>query len=104
MIPIQYNLRNLAVRKTTSLASALGIALVVFVFSGLWMLGSGVRGAMLAGGREDQGILLRRGSEAEVTSAIELASVPLLLAPREIQRNADARPVAVAEAVSLLNL
>ena len=31
MIPIAYNVRNLAVRKTTTIASAGGIALVVFV-------------------------------------------------------------------------
>ena len=31
MIPISYNVRNLAVRKTTTLASGIGLALVVFV-------------------------------------------------------------------------
>lgn len=34
MIPIAYNVRNLTVRKTTTAAAALGLALVVFVIAG----------------------------------------------------------------------
>jgi hypothetical protein len=36
MIPISYNLRNLAVRKVTTLATALGIGLVVFVLAAVF--------------------------------------------------------------------
>jgi len=38
MIPVKYNLRNLAVRKTTSIAAGLGLGLVVFVFASVLML------------------------------------------------------------------
>ena len=37
-IPIQYSLRNLWVRKTTTLLTALGMALVVYVFAAVLML------------------------------------------------------------------
>ena len=44
MIPIAYNLRSMAVRRTTTLASVLGIALVVFVLAAaptVMLVGSG---------------------------------------------------------------
>ena len=42
MIPVSYNLRSLAVRKTTTAATAGGVALVVFVFSAAQMLAQGI--------------------------------------------------------------
>jgi len=42
MIPVAYNLRNLAVRKTTTAAAAGGLALVVFVFASVMMLSNGM--------------------------------------------------------------
>ena len=43
MIPISYNLRSLAVRKTTTAAAASGIALVVFTFSAVMMAANSVQ-------------------------------------------------------------
>ena len=43
MIPIAYNLRSMAVRRTTTLASVLGIALVVFVLAAALMLSNGIK-------------------------------------------------------------
>ena len=42
MVPIQYNVRSLFVRKVTTIATAVGIALVVFVFAGSLMLRHGI--------------------------------------------------------------
>ena len=42
MIPVKYNYRNLVVRKTTTIAAAFGLALVVFVFAAAQMLGNGI--------------------------------------------------------------
>jgi putative ABC transport system permease protein len=70
MVPIRYNVRSLAVRKVTTLATAGGIALVVFVFAAAQMLGEGTRRAMVSTGRPDTVILLRKGSDAELSSAI----------------------------------
>ena len=41
MIPLKYNLRSLGNRKTTTLATAFGIGMVVFVFSSVLMLSAG---------------------------------------------------------------
>jgi putative ABC transport system permease protein len=104
MILLRYAWRSLVVRKTTSLATALGIGLVVFVFSAVAMLSTGIRRALSASGHADVALLLRQGSDAEVTSAIEMVHVPLLLAPRQVARDAEGNPAGVAEMVALLNV
>jgi putative ABC transport system permease protein len=68
-VPFQYNARSLLVRKATTLATALGIALVVFVFAGALMLGD-VSRVLATAGRPDTVIVLRKGSDAELSSAI----------------------------------
>ena len=66
MVPVRYNARSLVVRKVTTLATALGIALVVFVFAGALMLG-GISRVLAAAGRADTVIIMRKGSDAELT-------------------------------------
>ncbi len=70
MVPVRYNVRSLLVRKVTTIATAGGIALVVFVFAAAQMLGEGAERAMLASGRDDTVIVLRKGSDAELSSGI----------------------------------
>ena len=70
MVPVIYNIRSLKVRWLTTTATALGIALVVFVFAAALMLGEGVERAMGATGSPDTAIVLRQGSDAELSSGI----------------------------------
>jgi putative ABC transport system permease protein len=70
MVPIRYNVRSLLVRKVTTFATAGGIALVVFVFAAALMLGEGVRKVMVASGQPENVIILRKGSDAELSSGI----------------------------------
>jgi putative ABC transport system permease protein len=70
MVPIRYNVRSLFVRKVTTIATAVGISLVVFVFAAAQMLGEGAQRAMLSSGRDDTVIILRKGSDAELSSAV----------------------------------
>ena len=68
MIPIAYNMRNLRVRKTTSAATALGLALVVFVFSSVMMLANGLDKTAGRAAGADIAIVLRKGSTGEMES------------------------------------
>ena len=104
VIPIQYSLRNLFARRTTTLSTGLGIGLVVFVFSGVLMLGAGIRKTLATTGHEDAVLLLRDGSDSEITSIIDLAQVPLVLSSREVARRNDGSPNGVGEAVTVLDL
>jgi putative ABC transport system permease protein len=84
-VPFQYNARSLLVRKVTTLATALGIALVVFVFAGALMLGD-VSRVLAAAGRPDTVIILRKGSDAELSSAIGNDYLGLFRGPAQVSQ------------------
>lgn len=87
MIPIKYNLRSLAVRKTTSVATALGIALVVFVLASALMLSAGIKRTLSTGGHANVAIVMRQGSDNELSSGIEAANVSLVAAGPGVKRD-----------------
>lgn len=82
-VPFQYNVRSVFVRKVTTVATALGIALVVFVFAGALMLGD-VSRVLAAAGRPDTVIILRKGSDAELSSAIGNDYLGLFRGPAQV--------------------
>jgi putative ABC transport system permease protein len=104
MIPITYNLRNLAVRKTTSLATAAGLALVVFVFASALMLANGVRKTMTRAGSEDIALVMRKGAESELQSNIDDSKAAVVRASAGIAKGAQGNPLAVAETVVVVLL
>lgn len=97
MIPISYNVRNLAVRKTTTIASAGGIALVVFVLAASLMLSEGLRQTMATSGRADNAVVLRKGNDAEMSSAIDDPTVGIVRSAPGVKVKADGTPQAVGE-------
>ncbi|MBI3098638.1 MAG: ABC transporter permease [Planctomycetes bacterium] len=99
MIPISYNLRSLSARKRTTAASALGIALVVFVLSSTLMLGNGVRETLGSSGSRDMAIVVRKGSEAELESTVEQPQIGLVLAAPGVKKGEDGRPLGVGEVI-----
>lgn len=99
MIPLQYNIRSLAVRKATTVASASGIALVVFVLASTLMLNAGIKKTMATAGNPDNAIVLRMGSDAELGSVIEDSSVPLILAAPGVKADERGQPLGVGETV-----
>jgi putative ABC transport system permease protein len=79
MIPIRYNFRSLVVRRTSNLLAVLGVALVVFVLAAALMLSAGIRKTLMSSGRDDIAIVIRKGSEAELSSIIEDPMVGLIV-------------------------
>lgn len=104
MVPISYNLRSLAVRKTTTLATAGGIALVVFVLAAVLMLSAGVKRTLASSGAPDVAMILRKGSDAELSSGVEIPSVGLILANKQVARRADGTPDGVGEIVVVITV
>ena len=97
-LPLSYPLRNLAVRKSTTLLTALGVAMTVAVFAGVFSLRDGFQRAYEVGGRADLGIYMRVGANAEGESGIGREQVEILLDERaEIARKPDGSPIAAAE-------
>lgn len=87
MVPLRYNVRSLFVRKVTTLATALGIALVVFVFTGALMLNEGIDKAIHSTSRPDNVVVLRKGSDNELSSGFPNKDLALLGTPPQASKS-----------------
>ncbi|CAN5912051.1 ABC transporter permease [soil metagenome] len=101
MIPIKYNVRNLIVRKTTTIAAALGLALVVFVFAAAQMLGNGIKKTLGRSANPETVIVMRKGSSSEMESGIEEQQVNLVLAQAQ-QVGASKVPPGIGEVLVVI--
>jgi putative ABC transport system permease protein len=104
MIPISYNVRSLFVRKATTFATAFGIGLVVFVLASALMLSAGIEKTLVAGGRADQVIVLRKGSDTELASSIETSTVSLIQGAPGVKKDPSGAPLVAGEVVMVLAL
>jgi len=104
MIPLAYNLRNLTVRLSTTIASASGLALVVFVFASVMMLSNGIEKTLGRSAQSDVAIVMRKGSDAELSSGIEETQVGLVLAGREVKKQPNGQPDGVGEVALVILL
>src|SRR5580693_1682757 len=102
-IPVSYNLRNLVVRKTTTVITALGIALTVAVLLAVLALVNGLRTAFQSSGDPLQVLVMRKGSTAELSSAVTREAYQDLKSMAGIARDGD-EPMASLEMVTVINL
>ncbi len=104
MIPIAYNIRSLIVRRTTTLAAALGLALVVFIFASVMMMSNGIQQVSARAAEPDVAIVLRKGSDVELSSGIDETNVSLIASTPGVAKTENGRPLAVGELVVVLLL
>jgi putative ABC transport system permease protein len=102
-IPLSYNLRNLVVRKTTTVVTALGIALTVAVLLAVLALVRGLQTAFQSTGNPLQVLVMRKGSNAELSSAMTRENFQTLKSMAGIARDGN-EPIASLELVSVINL
>src|SRR6202035_4485468 len=93
-IPLAYNLRNLAVRKTTTLMTALGIALTVSVLVAVLALVNGLQSAFKASGNPLNILVMRKGANSELSGGMTIDAFQSLKAKPGIARGADGLPLA----------
>ena len=103
-IPLAYNLRNLVVRKTTTIMTAFGIALTVAVLVADLALVHGLRTAFQASGNPQQILVLRKGATAEVSSSVTRQAYQDLKFMPGIAVNGAREPMASPEVVTVINL
>lgn len=103
-IPIAYNLRNLIVRKTTTVMTALGIGLTVAVLVADLALVEGLRTAFKATGHPLQILVMRKGSNAELNSSVTREALQILKAKPGIAVNSANEPMASPEVLTVINL
>ena len=103
-IPLSYNVRNLIVRKTTTIMTAVGIAMTVAVLLAVLALVAGCGRHSPATGDPLHVMVLRKGGNAELTSLVTQQSFQMIKSfPGHCERQ-DGQPIASLEVVSVINL
>ena len=98
------NLLALPQRVGLSMVVIVGIAGVVAVLVSVLAMADGFRHTMASTGRDDRVIMLRAGSEAEMSSGIARDAAALLASLPGIARDPAGRPLASAEIVVMVDL
>ncbi len=103
-IPFSYSLRNLWTRRLTTVLTASGMALVVFVFASILMLAAGLQRTLVETGSYDNVVIIRKASVSEVQSGIERNQASVVETDPEIAAGGDGSPLAAKEMVVLIGL
>ncbi len=103
-VPLKYNLRNLFVRKTSTLFTAGSIALTVAVFITLMALVDGLKSAFVSTGSPHNLIVLRKNSDTETNSSVTPEDFQNVKYLEGVTRDGNGMPMASAEVIILINL
>src|SRR3989441_271019 len=98
------NLRTIPQRLGTSLVIVIGIAGVVGVLVSVLAMGEGFRHTLASTGRATRVIMLRAGSDAEMTSGVARDQATVLANLPGVARDATGRPLVSAELVVMVDL
>jgi ABC-type lipoprotein release transport system permease subunit len=103
-VPITYNIRNLRERKATTIMTAFGIALTVAVLVMSLALSAGLRQVFAATGDPRQALILRKGTDAELTSSITTETYQIVRQLPIISKTSEGEPMVSPEALTVVNL
>jgi len=95
-----YSLRSLWQRRRTTLATTLGIAMVVFVLCASRMLAHGMRQTMTSAGSKDQALVMEHDIWAEQGSRIDQSNVGRVAAAPGVKRNGQGQAMVTGETVA----
>jgi putative ABC transport system permease protein len=97
-------LRTMPQRLGTSLVVVIGITGVVGVLVSVLALAEGFRHTLASTGRHDRVIMLRAGSDSELSSGLDRAQVTLVMPLAGVARDAGGHPLASAELMVMVDL
>ncbi|MFL6216466.1 MAG: ABC transporter permease [Blastocatellia bacterium] len=100
-LPLKYNLRNLTVRKSTTLATAFTIGLTIAVYLMVMALARGIDLTLASSGEPMNLIVVRNGSTAELNSAVSREQLDSLKFLDGISREGE-QPLASPEMITLI--
>jgi ABC-type antimicrobial peptide transport system permease subunit len=103
-IPLSYSFRNLLTRRLTTVLTAAGMALVVFVFAAILMLAEGLKKTLVETGSYDNVVVIRKGSNSEVQSGVTRYQASIVETEPEVALGADGQPLLAKELVVLITL
>jgi putative ABC transport system permease protein len=100
-LPLKYNVRNLTVRKGTTLATAASIGLTVAVFLMVMALARGIDETLATSGEPLNLVVVRNGSTAELTSDVGREAVEAIKFLDGVARDGET-PLAAPELITLI--
>jgi len=103
-IPVSYSFRNLWTRRLTTVFTASGMALVVFVFASILMLSEGLKKTLVTTGSYNNVVVIRKGAGSEVQSGIDREPASVVETQPEIATGPDGQRLLAKELVVLINL
>jgi len=103
-IPFSYSFRNLWTRRLTTVLTASGMALVVFVFAATLMLATGLRKTLIETGSPDNVIVIRKASQSEVQSGVDRDQAAVVETQPEIAVGTNGMQLLAKEMVVLISL
>jgi putative ABC transport system permease protein len=99
-----YSLRNLFTRRLTTVLTASGMALVVFVFASILMLAEGLQKTLVETGSYDNVVVIRRSSGSEVQSGVDRVQASIVETVPEAASGPRGRPLLTKELVVLITM
>jgi putative ABC transport system permease protein len=99
----KFSLLSVPERKGSAMATAFGIAGVVAVLVGVLSIAYGFRAAMTAAGQPDCAVVMRTGSDNEMTSNLTMEEGKVVSDSTHLARNVNG-PIASTELYVILNL
>ena len=99
-----YSLRNLLARRLTTTLTALGMALVVFVFAAIIMLADGLQKTLVDTGSYDNVVVIRKSSVSEVQSGIDRQQASIVETEPEIALDQNGAALVAREMVVLITM
>ena len=104
IVPFRYIFRSFGARRLTTAMTALGVALVVFVFAAVLMMANGIRQTLRATGSEENVIVLRKAANSETLSVLDREVAALVVGMPQVARSSTGAPLASREAVVIINM
>ncbi len=98
------NIRTLPQRLGSSTVAVVGIGAVVAVFAGVLSMANGFERTVAGTGSDDIAIVLRDGSNTELTSGLSLEHTRLIAGAPGVRRDANDEPIVSAELFVIVEL
>ena len=103
-IPLIYNVRSVLQRPVSTAFTALGIALVVAVFIAMLALANGFSSALTKTGGDDNILVMRKGADSELSSAVGRADVNIISSFPQVAIGTDGKALVSPETYVVMNL
>lgn len=103
-IPFSYSFRNLLTRRLTTILTASGMALVVFVFASILMLAEGLRKTLVQTGSYDNVMVIRKASKSEVQSSVDRLQASIMETQPEVAIGTNGQRLLAKELVVIITM